>query len=55
MVRTWLITGGSQGLAHPRRLLLGSDALGLALDAEAARRAEVRAWAAVTRSTDLPA
>jgi hypothetical protein len=36
-------------------LLLGSDALDLALEAEEARRAEVRTWAAVTRSTDLPA
>jgi NAD(P)-dependent dehydrogenase (short-subunit alcohol dehydrogenase family) len=36
MVRTWLITGGSQGLGR-------------------APRAEVRAWAGVTRSTDLPA
>jgi hypothetical protein len=36
-------------------LLLGSEALGIALEAEEARLAEVRTWAEVSRSTDLPA
>ncbi|HTF09872.1 MAG TPA: SDR family NAD(P)-dependent oxidoreductase [Asanoa sp.] len=49
------ILGVVEGPAHPRRLLLGSDALGIALEAEEARLAEVRAWAEVSRSTDLPA
>jgi NAD(P)-dependent dehydrogenase (short-subunit alcohol dehydrogenase family) len=39
----------------PRRLLLGSDALGIAVSAEQARLAEADAWAAVSRSTDYPA
>ncbi|MFF7209584.1 oxidoreductase [Streptomyces sp. NPDC008238] len=39
----------------PRRLLLGSDALEIALGAEEARLTEARAWAHVSRSTDHPA
>lgn len=35
-----------------RRLLLGSDALGIAVDAERSRLAEADAWAEVSRSTD---
>ncbi|MER5916030.1 oxidoreductase [Streptomyces sp. NPDC001982] len=38
----------------PRRLLLGSDALEIALNAEEARLAEARKWAGVSRSTDYP-
>ncbi|MFE7441341.1 oxidoreductase [Streptomyces chartreusis] len=39
----------------PRRLLLGSDALGIAVESEEARLAEARKWADVSRSTDYPA
>ncbi|MEU1619476.1 oxidoreductase [Streptomyces sp. NPDC005722] len=39
----------------PRRLLLGSDALEIALGAEEARLTEARTWAHVSRSTDHPA
>ncbi|GAA0467485.1 short-chain dehydrogenase/reductase [Paractinoplanes deccanensis] len=39
----------------PRRLLLGSDALALALEAGAARNAEAEKWADVSRSTDFTA
>ncbi|MEV4538615.1 SDR family NAD(P)-dependent oxidoreductase [Asanoa sp. NPDC049518] len=42
-----------EGQEHPRRLLLGNDALELTLAAEEERLAEARAWAAVSRSTDL--
>ena len=38
----------------PRRLLLGSDALDIALRAEAQRTSEAWAWAEVSRSTDYP-
>ncbi|MFD8809645.1 oxidoreductase [Streptomyces sp. NPDC059597] len=38
----------------PRRLLLGSDALEIAIGAEEARLAEAREWAEVSRSTDYP-
>lgn len=38
----------------PRRLLLGSDALEIALDAEEARLTEARTWAHLSRSTDHP-
>jgi NAD(P)-dependent dehydrogenase (short-subunit alcohol dehydrogenase family) len=41
------------GPVHPRRLLLGNDALDLTLAAEEARLAEARTWADVSRSTDL--
>ncbi|MEU4038889.1 hypothetical protein [Streptomyces collinus] len=34
----------------PRRLLLGSDALDIALKAEEARLAEAHAWSEVSRS-----
>lgn len=37
----------------PRRLLLGGDALGLAIEAEEARLAEARKWADVSSSTDF--
>ncbi|WP_343234756.1 hypothetical protein [Streptomyces sp. E5N298] len=37
-----------------RRLLLGSDALEIAISAEEARLAEAREWAEVSRSTDYP-
>lgn len=39
----------------PRRLLLGSDALGIAIESEEARLTEARKWADVSRSTDYPA
>jgi NAD(P)-dependent dehydrogenase (short-subunit alcohol dehydrogenase family) len=39
----------------PRRLLLGSDALEIAVTAEQGRIAEANAWAHVSRSTDYPA
>jgi NAD(P)-dependent dehydrogenase (short-subunit alcohol dehydrogenase family) len=38
----------------PRRLLLGSDALEIALNSEKARIAEAGRWAEVSRSTDYP-
>ncbi|MER6538364.1 oxidoreductase [Streptomyces sp900105755] len=38
----------------PRRLLLGNDALEIAISAEEARLAEAREWAEVSRSTDYP-
>ncbi|MFI0508234.1 SDR family NAD(P)-dependent oxidoreductase [Streptomyces sp. WSLK1-5] len=47
---------GAVGAAQPpRRLLLGSDALGIALSSEEGRLAEANAWAGVSRSTDFPA
>jgi len=39
----------------PRRLLLGSDALGIALESGAERTAEAGKWADVSRSIDFPA
>lgn len=39
----------------PRRLLLGSDALGIAVESEEARLTEARKWADVSRATDYPA
>lgn len=39
----------------PRRLLLGSDALGIAVAAERGRIAEAEAWADLSTSTDYPA
>ncbi|MEU1252661.1 oxidoreductase [Streptomyces chartreusis] len=39
----------------PRRLLLGSDALGIAIESEEARLTQARKWADVSRSTDYPA
>ncbi|MCZ4602211.1 oxidoreductase [Streptomyces sp. Lzd4kr] len=39
----------------PRRLLLGTDALGIAIESEEARLTEARSWAEVSRSTDYPA
>ncbi|GIF63744.1 short-chain dehydrogenase/reductase [Asanoa ishikariensis] len=41
-----------EGPEHPRRLLLGNDALDIAMAAEEGRLAEARKWAAVSRSTD---
>ncbi|SNT54535.1 Short-chain dehydrogenase [Asanoa hainanensis] len=41
------------GPAHPRRLLLGNDALDITLAAEEQRLAEARQWAPVSRGTDL--
>ncbi|MFJ5215376.1 oxidoreductase [Streptomyces sp. NPDC088354] len=38
----------------PRRLLLGSDALGIAIASEQGRLAEAQRWAEVSRSTDCP-
>ncbi|MEU7765567.1 oxidoreductase [Nocardia sp. NPDC049190] len=38
----------------PRRLLLGSDALQIAINSEEGRLAEANDWAAVSRSTDYP-
>jgi hypothetical protein len=38
----------------PRRLLLGSDAVEMALAGGAQRDAEARQWAAVGRSADFP-
>ncbi|WP_431949030.1 oxidoreductase [Actinacidiphila sp. bgisy167] len=38
----------------PRRLLLGSDALGIAIASEEGRLAEANEWAEVSRSTDFP-
>ncbi|MFG2946348.1 oxidoreductase [Streptomyces adustus] len=38
----------------PRRLLLGSDALGIAISSEEGRLAEANKWAEVSRSTDYP-
>ncbi|MDX3072224.1 oxidoreductase [Streptomyces sp. MI02-7b] len=38
----------------PRRLLLGSDALGIAIASEQGRLAEAQRWAEVSRSTDRP-
>ncbi|MEU8421700.1 oxidoreductase [Micromonospora sp. NPDC048835] len=38
----------------PRRLLLGSDALGIAISSEEGRIAEANSWAEVSRSTDYP-
>ncbi|MFF7680945.1 MULTISPECIES: oxidoreductase [Streptomycetaceae] len=38
----------------PRRLLLGSDALGIAITSEEGRLAEANEWAEVSRSTDFP-
>lgn len=40
------------GPEHPRRLLLGNDALDITVAAEEERLAEARKWAAVSRSTD---
>lgn len=39
----------------PRRLLLASDALGIAIESEEARLTQARKWADVSRSTDYPA
>ncbi|GAA1873875.1 SDR family NAD(P)-dependent oxidoreductase [Asanoa iriomotensis] len=41
------------GQEHPRRLILGKDALEIALAHEEERLAEARKWAPVSRSTDL--
>ncbi|MFF8649271.1 oxidoreductase [Streptomyces griseoluteus] len=48
------IIGAVQAPKPPRRLLLGSDALGLAIDSEEGRLTEAKEWAEVSRSTDFP-
>ncbi|MER5408471.1 oxidoreductase [Streptomyces sp. NPDC002769] len=48
------IIGAVDAEEPPRRLLLGSDALGIAIGAEEARLTEARKWADVSRSTDYP-
>ncbi|MFD3452579.1 oxidoreductase [Streptomyces sp. NPDC058691] len=49
------IIGAVDAEEPPRRLLLGSDALGIAIGSEEGRLAEARKWAGVSRSTDYPA
>ncbi|MFJ3640239.1 oxidoreductase [Streptomyces sp. NPDC090108] len=46
------VVGAVEAQDPPRRLLLGSDALEIALKAEEERTAETREWADVSRSTD---
>ncbi|MFI6734627.1 oxidoreductase [Nonomuraea sp. NPDC050451] len=48
------VVGAVEAAKPPRRLLLGSDALEIAISAEEARLAEAREWAEVSRSTDYP-
>ncbi|MFJ5269757.1 oxidoreductase [Streptomyces sp. NPDC088358] len=48
------IIGAVDAEEPPRRLLLGSDALGIAIRSEEARLVEARKWAEVSRSTDYP-
>ncbi|GAA3162256.1 oxidoreductase [Nonomuraea salmonea] len=48
------VIGAVEAAKPPRRLLLGSDALEIAISAEEARLAEAREWAEVSRSTDYP-
>jgi NAD(P)-dependent dehydrogenase (short-subunit alcohol dehydrogenase family) len=49
------IIGAVEAPQPPRRLLLGSDALGIAISSEENRLAEANEWAQVSRSTDFPA
>ncbi|MFE4371319.1 oxidoreductase [Streptomyces sp. NPDC056835] len=49
------IIGAVDAQEPPRRLLLGGDALGIALASGEERLAEARKWAEVSRSTDHPA
>ncbi|MFF4244628.1 oxidoreductase [Streptomyces sp. NPDC001822] len=48
------IIGAVDAEEPPRRLLLGSDALGIAIASEEGRLAEANKWAEVSRSTDYP-
>ncbi|MGY5031802.1 oxidoreductase [Streptomyces sp. 900116325] len=48
------IIGAVDAEEPPRRLLLGSDALGIAISSEEGRLAEANKWAEVSRSTDYP-
>ncbi|WP_308293563.1 hypothetical protein ACGH52_39225 [Streptomyces sp. BBFR25] len=48
------VVGAVEAAKPSRRLLLGSDALEIAISAEEARLAEAREWAEVSRSTDYP-
>ncbi|MFJ4849915.1 MULTISPECIES: oxidoreductase [unclassified Streptomyces] len=48
------IIGAVDAEEPPRRLLLGGDALGIAIRSEEGRLAEARAWAEVSQSTDFP-
>ncbi|TWD13007.1 short-subunit dehydrogenase [Streptomyces sp. T12] len=48
------IIGAVDAEEPPRRLLLGSDALEIAISAEEGRLAEAGKWAEVSRSTDFP-
>ncbi|WP_393100092.1 oxidoreductase [Streptomyces sp. LN325] len=48
------IIGAVDAEEPPRRLLLGGDALGIAISSEEGRLAEARKWAEVSRSTDYP-
>ncbi|XVQ08080.1 oxidoreductase [Spirillospora sp. CA-255316] len=50
-----IIIGVVGGDDPPRRLVLGGDALALALEAGERRAAETRKWAEVSRSADFPA
>ncbi|AXL93027.1 short-chain dehydrogenase/reductase [Streptomyces sp. CB09001] len=49
------IIGAVDAEEPPRRLLLGSDALEIAISSEEGRLAEARKWAEVSRSADYPA
>ncbi|MFJ9034837.1 SDR family NAD(P)-dependent oxidoreductase [Streptomyces sp. NPDC102274] len=51
----WAIIGAVDAKVPPRRLLLGSDALGIAISSEEARLTEANKWAEVSRSSDYPA
>ncbi|MEU0033406.1 oxidoreductase [Streptomyces sp. NPDC006333] len=48
------IIGAVDAEEPPRRLLLGNDALGIAIRSEEARLAEAKEWAEVSHSTDYP-
>lgn len=49
------IVGAVEAPQPPRRLLLGSDALGIAIRSEEDRLTEANEWAEVSRSTDFSA
>ncbi|MFJ8004045.1 oxidoreductase [Streptomyces fagopyri] len=49
------IIGAVEAPQPPRRLLLGSDALGIAISSEEGRLVEANEWADVSRSSDFPA
>ncbi|MEU2988882.1 hypothetical protein ABZ772_00015 [Streptomyces griseoincarnatus] len=48
------IIGAVDAEEPPRRLLLGSDALEIAISSEEGRLAEARKWAEVSRAADYP-